>query len=339
MAGIADPLTALSASRSLIERSIHWWATFLEIATAAVVLGVIIEVIATILEVRDEVAKGNAPKLHHIFTFIGSAIVILAVAAEFVAGSRSSSLETSLRSNNERAQALLSERTNEATADAVAIANKFGGLHSFVTSEVAEINGVMTDLQSESAQLMRARNEAMASAASVGKALGTVTKARADLDAAVTKISDLQGDIHDLTAPRAIDRLRVAAQLQEFAKTPFVMELASDSDAVSLAGQIGSALILAEWDWRPDRRSDNGLEFGTVLVGRPATRPMIAQGVLIEYANKDRNTLRVPATALADVLATVERLRNVHLVELSDQDMKNNADIYGVIHIIVGTRY
>jgi hypothetical protein len=334
----SDPLISLQAARSALEHSIDTWDTVLQVATAVVVVGVVVELIATVIEVIDRLRKHERPGLHHIFTFIGSAILILSLVAEFEAEHNGAALQTALRSNNESVQALLSQRANAATADAVSIAKQFGGLHSYVNSEAAEITGAIADLKNDRARLTAARNETARSAARVEKALTAVKASGAALSAELSTINSLRSTVQDLTTPRTINIPRMAAKLVSFGKVPFVMALSSDNDASNLAQQISYSLTLAGWDWKANRRADNTLEFGSNFSGKPFMRNKVAQGVLVEIALKDRGALQAPTVAVVAALMA-ENIKNVHGILLTDAQMKDQSNIYGVIHIIVGTRY
>lgn len=338
MIATPDPLASLKAVRLVLEHSVDTWGTILQVATALVVVGVVVELIATVIEVSDRLRKREKPGLHHIFTFAGSAILILAIAAEFEAEHRGAALQTALRSNNESAQALLSERADSATADAVSITKQFGGLHSFVNSEAAEITSVMTDLKRDRDRLTAARNETASSAANVARALTAVKASGAALGAELNTIHRLQGTVHDLTTPRTINVPRLAAKLAAYDSTPFVMALSTDNDAASLAQQISYALTLAGWDWKANRRADNAFEVGSNFAGKPFMRNRVAQGVLVEIALRDQNALQAPTLAVVAALVA-ENIKNVHGILLTDAQMKDQANIYGVIHIVVGTRY
>src|ERR1039458_3632085 len=136
MASIPDPvMDALTTARHTLEMSSDRWAHVMVVATVLVGIGVLIEVIATILEVRDELCEGRKIKSHHILTFIGAIFVAAFVGLEVVAEYEGDDIETDLRANNAAAQSELSNRANHAVADAVAITQKFGGLHQFVTDE------------------------------------------------------------------------------------------------------------------------------------------------------------------------------------------------------------
>jgi hypothetical protein len=330
MSSIVDPLTTLAAAQETLEHTSGLWMNVLTYATAAVVVGILVEVVATVIEVRRDLSEGKKPKLHHYLTFIGSAIVVLSCGAEYVAESRGATAETALRENNSQTGGILSDRANKATADAVAITRKFGGLHDFVLAKEGELDASV-------ATLARANDMAVSSRKSVETALAATRSSQQALDDATRMIQDTERQVHDLTTPRVIDIGRVGGSLKKFGKVPFVIGLSDDHDAASLAAQIGAALEKAGWEWRENKRSDNALEFGKNFAGKPFMRVKTLQGIDIQVADVDLKELEGAAIALVTALKA-EQLKDVSGSHMDDQYMKDQTNISGVIHVQVGTR-
>lgn len=153
-------MDSLSAARSTLESQSDGWTATLEIATAVVVLGVLVEVVATWLEVNDERREGKPVKLHHILTFAGAGLIALAVAVEGAAEYKGSSIETALRSNNAASQGVLDKRAKDATAAAVQTAEKFGGLQNLVAQKEQGLTGAIDSLNEEEEKLRKAEGAA-----------------------------------------------------------------------------------------------------------------------------------------------------------------------------------
>jgi hypothetical protein len=198
MASTPDPvMDALTAARITLEGRSDFWLHVMVVATILVAIGVLIEVWATILEVRDERRAGGKIKWHHILTFMGAIFVAAFVGLECVAEYKGGDIETQVRSNNAAAQLELTNRANSAVADAVEITNKFGGLHSFVTAKEGELDNhfaafkryadderqrteaVIVELNADQQKLDKARNDAIAAANEAKEALAAVQAANA----------------------------------------------------------------------------------------------------------------------------------------------------------------
>jgi hypothetical protein len=197
MTSIPDPvMEGLTAAKTALEARSDFWGHIMVAATVLVAIGVAIEVWATILEVRDELHEGGKIKWHHILTFIGAIFVAAFVGLECIAEYKGGDIETKLRSNNGAAQLELINRANEAVADAVAITEKFGGLHDFVTAKEGELDDrfavlkryaadqrkqtdeVIAELNNNRQKLDKARTDAIAAADEAKEALAAVTAAR-----------------------------------------------------------------------------------------------------------------------------------------------------------------
>jgi hypothetical protein len=153
----------------------------------------------------------------------------------------------------------------------------------------------------------------------------------------IDQSDDLEKTLKYLTTDRTISVPRVADKLKVFGKVPFVMTLTDDRETIELCGQISSALILAGWDWKQNKTSDNSFEQGRSFPGKPFMRMQAGRGVSINIAISDATKLGVSARALKDALVA-EQLRNVEEQDLSTSMMDDGKKIYGVVHISVGTR-
>ena len=189
-----DPLDKLSHARTVLEGGSDHWAAILVIASIAVAVGVIIEFLADVLELVEDVKEKRPIKFRTQLLFLASFIVISGVVVEFIAEDRGAKCETKLRGNNAAAQGVLEKRERDATQAAVDLANKFGGLQGFVQQQERQIEAQMgefrtftakakretaatiAELNMDRANLDNARAEALAAAASAETALAETRK-------------------------------------------------------------------------------------------------------------------------------------------------------------------
>ncbi len=240
------------------------------VATVLVAIGVLIEVVATILEVRDELREGGKIKWYHILTFIGAIFVAAFVGLECIAEYKGGDIETKLRSNNAAAQLELTKRANSAVADAVALTEKFGGLHDFVATKEGELDEqfaalkryaaderkrtekVIAELNSDRQKLDKSRTDAIAAANEAKEALAAVTAARKPRNLTVEQ------------------QRRIAQKMAAWAKIPnssgpqrvAVFSTTGIFESARLADQIAATLGLEQAGWDVNR---NRVNFGTEM--------------------------------------------------------------------------
>jgi hypothetical protein len=350
-------MDGLNATRRALETASDFWHFWLQVGTAAVVAGVVIEFIGLIIElIGDDTEIPKYEPAPHLWTiptkvpwwkrakketvaeFVGCLIVTAGVALELYADSNKDGVETRLRGNEAAIQKELTTRANSATAAAVALAGNVGGLAVLVS----ETNGKI-DLLTATATDQKARSDAIiASLTAKRKEVETIiAAAKKDetvLAAAADTIKNLQQQIHDLTADRTIDVDRVAAKTKAFNKTPFVITVADERDAFNLTALISQALERAHWEWRDDRRSDNGVETVKNLPGKPQMRLYPSRGISVMYAPADKAAFQSAAKALAFALGD-EQLKYISYGELTSEQIEVMHLPTGVIHIFIGVKY
>jgi len=292
-------------------------------------------------------------RLHHTLTFVGGALVVLAVAAEYWAENKGSSLETKLRANNAAAQGELDKRAREATAQAVAIANKFGGLQHFVSQKEGEMDSafsdfkefaqqqqnrtaaVLNDLNSKQAKLQTALNSVDASASKASSAADTANKTAASMTDTLNSERQMQAQMRAIITRRILSPEQLTALVTDtkpFPKTPFDLFMMQDRDTEEFAVQIGDALESAGWDWKPaPARGD--------LVFTPKGKPQIgmqtANGCSIEIAESAKAALSPPVLALLNGI--LKAGITCRAGTSKDAEMSPDFDKKWV-HIFIGTR-
>ncbi len=348
-----DPLAALSASRWSLEGTSDFWAFVLQIATVAITLGVFVEVVATILEIIEDRAEGKKLPLHAILTLLGGGVVAIALGFEFWAEFKTASIETDLRKNNAAAQGELDKRARDATAEAVAIANKFGGLQNFVAHKEGEMDSAFSSfktfaeqqqtrttnaingLNTKQAKLQTALSSVDASAGKAASAADTAGKTSASMTDTLNSERQMQGQMRAIITHRVLTPEQAAGlveKLKPFAKTPFDLFLMQDPDAMNFEFQLADVLQKAGWDWKPAPALG-------ALVFTPPGKPQIGMqtlsGCSIEIAESSRSTLTAPVLALLNgILGTGIPCR---ASANKDADMKSEFDKKWV-HIFVGIR-
>jgi hypothetical protein len=350
---IPDSLTILTQSRWRLEGASDFWARALEYATAFVALGVLIEIVATILEVLEERGHGEAIKWHQIWTFVGGALVAIFVVVEFEAELKSAHLETKLRGNNASAQAVLDKKERDATAQAVAIAKSFGGLQNFVSKKEGEIStaeqrlsGDMADekkqtdraltaFKSEQSRLETARSGAEGSAAKAATASDAATRTAISMNATLASEQQMQAQMRAVITHRILsddDMKALAAALRPFGKIPFDLFVADDPDARDLAEQLRSALVQAGWDWR------DAANIGDLAINVPNGKRiglMTVAGIHLEFSEAKRPQFDKPTVTLRNFILSKGWL--IRASTIPDDKMAKEYD-HGIIHIFVGTR-
>lgn len=339
-------LQALDRGRSAVEAASDHWATVLDIAALLVFVGVAIEFAATVIDVNQERRAGHKLRLHHVMTFVGAGLVAGALAVEWWAEYNATSQETNLRAINAKVEAHLSEKANEATADAVAIAEKFGGLHVYVdkkedefaqlaTAEKAKNEKVIAQLNRDRALLDKARTDALRSADASASAANSANTALADMRRTLDSEQQMRDAMHELVTPRKLTDAQVeelVARLTPFKGIPFDLTMSEDFDAMSLAEVLGNSLRNAGWIWKDAVFSQSFLrKFGD----SPQVGMMATIGLSVEIAESARSSLTEPVLALANTLHA-DGINVSPAVALDEQ--MNKAFDRTVVHIFVGIR-
>jgi hypothetical protein len=336
----ADPLAALTKERWAVEGASNFWASFLQAATVIVVLGVVIEVIATALEVRDEIRGGHKIRVHHFLTFIGGALVVLAVAGEFWAEIRGASLETKLRTDNALAQAILSDRSNTAITDVVLTIARFGGLKHLVGTTEKRIAVEVSGFKKSTAAEIQAAKQTIAQAkdtiAELNRDRAELTKARDETQAAEKKAEAVVAAAAAANAPREIVDLdkvkKFVGHLSQFSgvKADIFLIHAPSPDAAPFAQSLLVLLSQAHWKVR-----------GVVdLMGGPA-----GSGVLVITRSSPSPTDKEAAAALIAELRAND-IPAAPSSGVSDEPWKNfgafvGPDLHGYasdIWVLVGSK-
>jgi hypothetical protein len=337
MPSTPDPIDSLTVTRRGLEAASAQWAHLLLFATVIVGVGVVIEVIAFVMEILEDKRKGDV-KFHDGLALAGAIYVALFIGYEIRAEYKGGIIEEELRTNNSAAQAILSDRANSATAQAVALAKKVGGFDVLVgqtNDKVDALAATASDQKARSDAIIAALN---AKQKEVAATIEAAKKDEATLAASANTITELRQQLHDLTTDRSIDINRVSAEVKPLGKVPFALTVSDDVDAMLLAGQIATALEKAGWDWKENKPSDNSLEFVKKWPDKPAMRVQPGRGVVIVLAVVDLNNLGAAGTKLIDALKH-GGLKDVSGLQLDDDQMKQAKRLYGVIHVFVGSKY
>lgn len=366
LAELTTKLASLDKSRAALEaayESIEFW---LFLFTALVVIGLVVEYRVGLKKLFSELPV-DWP---HAATMVGAVLVVVGVAGELITEYWASKIESGLQTVSTQTERLLFSEAADAekkiaddnriatnaAKDAAGLGVTVKNLHDVVEEKEREIhdqlatfkqyaendkrraNAVIAALTKDRENLDKARDDALASATKAETSLRVVQKAQSDLTAAVATINGLQEQLHELTTDRTIDVNRVAEQLKSFGKLPFAITVSDDVDAILLAVQIGTALEQAGWDWKENKASDNSFEIVKRWHDKPNMRIQSGRGVVVQVASVDLTTLGKAGTQLIEVLRD-ENLKNVEGIQFDDDRMKTFKRIYGVLHILVGTKF
>jgi hypothetical protein len=357
MTAVPDPILAnFSATRAALEHTAATVSSVLDIGSFLVVLGVAVELIALILEIKEgkrlaapamlnlELAT-TAPRKYRvsaptILSFIGCALVAVGVAAELWATHRGGIIEGRLRKTNASEQLELIGRSNKATEKAAALEERVGGFDALIKQTDAKLDVAMataSDQKARSAAIIASLNQKQKEVEAI---IGAAKKDEVELSAAANTITELRQQLRELTADRTIDVNRIAEKLKGFAKTAFVLAVSDDRDASLLCVQIASALEQAGWIWQENKGSGGARELvkPACIQGKPNMRGYIGRGVRIDVADRDIETFRAAQVTLSNALID-ERLNYVELRHSSDDVMNLNRNMYGVITIDIGLRF
>lgn len=355
-----DPLGALNSTRAALEGSSDFWAFVIQLATVAITVGVFVEVVATILEIIEDRAEGKKLPVHAMLTLFGGAVVAVALAFEFWAESKSSSTETKLRANNAAAQSELDKRAREATAQAVAIAGKFGGLQKFVARKEGEMDTAfsgfrafaeqqqtltthaISDLNNKQTQLQTALSSVDTSAGKAASAADTANKTAASMTDTLNSERQMSAQMRALVTPRVIDDSHFSAMvdaLKAYPKTPVDLGVTRDPECADLLVRISDALVAAKWDIR----AWQGTGFSLRLNARPDLPPVgeiTGRGVGVSISLIDQKLLGPAGDAFLKALRDAGLLALPGLVPDKLPDGKPNpaAVTPGILHITVGSR-
>jgi len=350
---VSDPLASFDAARWALEGTSDFWALVVRLSTIAIGIGVFIEVGATIIEILEDRASGKKLPFHAIMTLLGGAIVAAALGFEFWAEFKTASTETALRKNNAAVQGELDKRAREATAQAVDIARKFGGLNILVTQKEREMDDAVqrltgrTDhavsaLTKTEKTLAKAQGDAIGSASKAATAADAANKTSASMTDTLNSERQMEARMRDALTPRAIDDAHFAAlvaALKPFPKTPVEIALTRDPNCSDLLERISDAMIAADWTIQPY----SGGGFGLTLSSRP-TLPNLGEvtacGVQINISESDREKFSKPILALASNLnsAGVQAFPVAFTDKTPDGKPNPLAVKSGVIHLIIGIK-
>jgi hypothetical protein len=238
--------------------------------------------------------------------------------------------------------------TQTTAADAVKQAGKLGvtfdNLHAFVDQKEEVAGNEIQDFKTFSAG-QKAQSDAVITALNADKkrldsSLATVSKDQSELAAALSTITDLRRQIHELTTPRSItvaQSQRITELLKPFAKTPFDVNANDDQDSIDYAGQVALAMKAAGWDWRPWASGGPISQQNVGYPGSPGVGTLTLRGVVLQIVEPDRAALERPLTALAAALTdNGVPVREVSAV--AGEHIAQSGRQAGSIHVLIGSK-
>jgi hypothetical protein len=253
---------------------------------------------------------------------------------ELWAAHKGAQVETLLRKNNASERAVLIERANKATAAAVAVTERVGGLDILVGKTNDKI-----DALTATASDQKARGDAIiaslnAKQKEVAATIEAAKKDEAELAASANTIKELRQELHDLTTKRVLTEQQtkeLTKAASKFAKTQFDLAANHDSDSPYLAKQIGDALENAGWKWTPR------FDLGSInFEGAPAIGTAFSTGLQIDLCKSEEHSMAPAANALILSLRAAG-YESTHDL-FADGDAGRRNEPCGKIHIVVGSK-
>ena len=316
-----------------LKTALSLWTTWNDRATFAVVVGVIIELFALLFFGKE------MPLREKVTLFVGSLLVVVGVGGEYTFGARASRAAAQLQQvSDERIAALGKEQGADhrlaatAAADAGRLGVSVDTLHDFVTTQERRNTAAIATLRSTTAGLNRARDDALAAAASTRKDLDEIT-------GLLDQERELRQQIVALTLHRSLTDeqiSRIGALIAPYARTPFDLSAYDDPEANDFVKRIALAMKAGSWDWRT-WRSGGVITTTNLLPGSPAVGTVTLQGVAIQIVDSDRDTLGKPMVALVAALNSNGVAVREASVLTADQ-AAGAGRMAGLIHIMIGAR-
>lgn len=337
-------------------------------ATALVVAGLIVEFVDLLL-FSKEMSRAQRAILA-----IGSVMVAVGVGGEWIFGGRAADAASQLqRISDERIAELGKEEAADnkiattAAAQAAGLGVSVGTLRGFVMGKQRQIDAdfsqfktfaaaektradaVIADLNARQHDLLKARDDAVASAVAAAKTVSEATvaigKQQADLAKVRADLSNLSSRalvIESENAPRQIDDAKFSAMvtaLKPYAKTPVDFSLSEKGDSGDLAIRLFNALSAAGW-------SPKACSSGQTLVFHgdspiPVVCSVYFRGVSVTISQNDMTKLAAPSAALNKAIIAAGISPSLYGIVASkkpDGTPNPNAVPPGAVHLTVGEK-
>ena len=291
---------------------------------------------------------------------IGLLILIVALAVEVVAAINShnvsqqiiAGLNDEMRETQDREQALIgltgdlrkrntalegkfSEQEN--TLQLLGDRNKY--FEKAATAQRKRYEKALAAINSEEINLNKVLSDAKNSASIAASAADIASKTAANMNVTLNAQKGMQERLYAALTPRDLSPMQlmdISERLKPLGKVPFVLSLTNDPETLELTKKISEALEASGWDWRPWATSDNALTMGLTFRSKPFMSTVTLRGIRIEVANADLLTLNRSVFELEDALSSAGLFVQIRV--LSDEDVKAEKTLLGVIHVEVGSK-
>jgi hypothetical protein len=296
-----------------------WWETVGYVASAVVVIGIIIESVEIYRHLRAGTWRKKLTEL------IGFSLVVLGLVVEVL-----SQVQSNRRTG--LVIAALNAEASEAMQQAGNLGVSFGNLNKFVSDQEKRNTNVIAELNRDKSDLDAASKEATASVVDAKKVLAEMQRTLKAEDA-------MRQQMHELLTPRILSVDQTAeliGKLKPFGKVPFMLTLTETPEAIDFTVQVSAVLENAGWDWQSWDTPKHDFAFVKTIPNKPDIGIATIRGILIEIASSDLASLERPANAFRDALAAAGIPSNIEVFK--SEDSERNHLMTAVIHIFIGSK-
>ena len=247
-------LSALESISKALEKSLDFWGLMLLLATALVVIGLVVEYWHDVQEFWMRLSWPMAAFPWDKFTALaGGILVTIGVAGELLVTYKASRVETQLRENSHKIEALLTQEAGDAATSAKTAHDEADAVKGIADEARADAKDALAKAQAAQSELAHAEADAAKAQTAASKALSTADKAEAHLTEAVKRADELTEQLNRLTTPRSLTSVpQVVASLKPYNGTQYLWAgVCSDVECTDLLKSVDAALQEAGWKRLP----------------------------------------------------------------------------------------
>jgi hypothetical protein len=247
-------LSELERISKALEKSLDFWGLLLLAATAFVVIGLVVEYWHDVKEfwiiVHWPMAAFPWDKFK---TLIGGILVTIGVAGELFVTYRASRVETDLRNNSHKIEALLRQQAGDAAASAKIAHDEADAVKGIADAAKKDAEDALAKGQAALRSLAQAESDAAKAQTAAANALETASKAKKVADEARQEVTEAIEKLKQVKSGRSILHSdRVVAALKQFSGTSYMFSgVGADEDSLNLVKQIDDVLRRAGWKRQP----------------------------------------------------------------------------------------
>jgi len=237
-------LSALEGISRALERSLDFWGLMLLLATAVVVIGLVVEYWHDVQEFWMRLTWPMAAFPWDKFTALaGGILVTIGVAGELLVTYKASSAETRLRENSHKIEGLLTQQAGSAATSARIAHDEAAAVKGIADEARADAKDALAKAQIAQAELAHAESDSSKAAATASDALRTAGKVTEEGKATKEQADEIRDEIawrH--ISPEDMKKIRDALPASLNGYKIEVRHLLSDPEAAGYAADIANAL-------------------------------------------------------------------------------------------------